>query len=753
MYEKHRRQIAQQNIITAEKKREFFEHTRKGSDPATLPTETVVTAEKATPGFYDGLTGSSAKGSKLPGAYVRFSTEMNREIGNANSPIARDIELQSHEMGYKPERLLAEWASNELHPVLNKWFGKTNYFKSRNPLTLPNTTKDYNLTQKDMDEFIDYAYTGSGRYGKVLEPTNPKVKGAVDELFSKGMLGVENHPGVRQASIKTMEGEIPVGEPGQLFYPHNPQSAELKQGLTQRVLNTAYEQAKKRGWKGYTYKDPLTGQIKEQDASITGFKQFLDDHPNNSFRRFNGLELGRTFDATLGGTRRPSQVLREHGYGTDIVNDLMGWAHGAFRRGEQILAEPGLMKNWSGLREELVATGQKPGWADAMIQRMTGHDIELADKFYGDWVSKWNNATNLGLLKLSGIQQLNQATYILQRFGLSGTVRGLLALPGPQREKILNESGARIATYLQMMTKPTDMFGNMLQRQLQVIGMTQIDMVLRNSAALAGDMHLRQQLGIFMNPAVQARPTLKRYFERNLSGILRENNFSEVEIKQVLEKKELSMDQRLRYAQNAANFTQGRIGYRGQPAFVADWTSPIGRLTRNLKNFMFSNWVEDARSLNEARKHGVPQLTIAVRAARGIAGGLAAGEITNSITHGIKDFINQTETPQTPKWLTDTFGDVGGRLAGDLAAGKGHIVASMLLASSDSIHEFVAQTMLPAALALPARDFDKLVMAYSKGNIDYVLNVISKYVYGGNIVEPPKKGGQGSGMPNLGVKP
>lgn len=723
----------------------FLEQRNKGVPLDQMPTLDLELTGQGTTNFYDSLIGSSATtDAKVPGIAVRASTDMFRELGNSGE-VGRLIELQLYEMASKPERLLDKWIRRKLVPIFERWMGRAGWYKRSNPLYLEHTTTEFKMTEDDVRQFVNYAYTMSGRYGKILEPTNPKVKGLVDKLFTDGMLDIENHPGVRQAKIKTLEGDIPVGEPGQGFYPHNPISPQLKEGLTGKVLNIAYEQAKAKGWKGYTYFDPIKREIIHND-SIAGFKRWLDEHPNNSFRRFNGLELGRTFDATLGGTAEPYKVLKDLGYGVDPINDIMHWALGSLRRGEQILAEPALMQNWSILHDQLVVNGYSTDWLDKMLQRVTGRDIEMVDKMFNDFATKVNNIANLGLLKLSGLQQGLQASYILQKFGMRATVRGLLGLPGPQRDQILHESGARVATYLQMMTKPTDVFGRGLQRQLQVIGMTNADMMLRESAALAADQYIRDQVRWMSHPAVKRSEVLTKFFQKQVPGLLREANFPEAEIKEVMEKGMLTLDQRLRYAQMGANTTQGRIGFRGQPSFIADMLGPGGRMWRNLKNFMFSNWVEDMRTFNEARKLGVPGPTIAKRVVQGIVGSVAVGDVINTLTHAAKDALLQQDTPRTPKWMTDMLGDTGGRLAGDLAAGKGHIVAAMLLASTDSLYDFMAQTALPAAYSLAARDFDKLVILWSKGDWEQALNLVSRYVYGGNIVQPPKKG---SGLPSI----
>lgn len=578
----------------------------------------------------------------------------------------------------------------------------------------PNTWK---IGQKDVDDLVAYLYTG-GR----VKPTGPNAQKVEEtaQAYFQSTQAASSHPGVREMTrFDPITGErLPLGPPD-MFFSHLPVGKKAE-GLQMRWMNEA--------WKSWKAQNPQGTRL--------GFEDWLDKN-ERGVSGYVGLTKSRLFDAEKYAKEQGISIaaaLRKVGYDTDPRRVLFNYLNGAFAAGERKVAEPLFNKYLDDiLTSSRDVTTQE--WTKVIFKKMTGRDIELADRLIGGVVSDINNLTNFGLMQYSTPMQANQLMYIVQRAGLKNFAKGFI---DKQATSLSPASAAVYQDYLQALTIGTNSpFGRALQAELNLNGFIGMDRLLRGWAG---------QTGVVEAKSAYAN-LLKEPGNLKYRAIMKELNLDpETILTNGLAEKDM-----LTAAKRFADETQGRRNLAGLPMWAID-NAPLKRAILNLKNFMLINMSNLHRDLVRARELGLPMKDVGKRAIQGAVAAGAMGEVTKDILYTLTSLdspfssFGQKNDKRVPKAYQEFLGPYAGRVVDDIVTGYSTIALSLLttLMQQDKIAKYEA--VLPVSLVTAYRFWDdpgKMALR----SVPIIGPTLSKQVY------PPKQSGGMTVRPMGELKP
>ena len=687
-------------VATQEAEPKSISPTSVGSDPYR---------HLVSPGMKDVLTMPPAKGAQ--GAGTVFSELESTGV------IGKDISFLGRVFVKNEAETMAYNDIVGLDAIMERHLGKAPAWKRNVPWSLPDSAQFYNISKAQQRQLVNYLATASGDYGTPLVPKDLRIKALADEIINFNNTHSSAHPGVRQAVVRNADGsKTPVGQP-KAYYPFSPVDPELQQGLQGRAFELAYKQRLKVE-PGLTRPD-FRARLKTQ----------LEPY---NYPRYAGLESQRLIDPTDGGTREPFDVLKEIGYDVDPLRAFGMRYTGLYTRGQEILAQKPMMELLHRLENESGDTS----WVRAVGENILGTDREYPDKMFGDLVSKSNNIVNTLLLQRSAIPQWNQLVYTFARYGDKGFIKSLMHLPEPLQKEVMERSAANYATYLQMLTPNADMVGQILQRELQINGMTRSDSIMRLFAARASDNNLMS-----FARAYGATPNHPTYVSR-----LREARFSPAQIADI-QKRGLTLEDRIQAAKIGADETQGRPGQLGIPRWATKLSENfLGRSLLNLRRFMLANMTEVRRLTTEAHMNGVPLSKIIGRVVRLNAGAIGLGELTNDLTYSVLHFDDPMQDARTPKWMRESMGETAGRIVHDWAGGVSSFQGALVMAVIQGTDDAVANLLTPVNIAKFWDLYQEARKAVEKGDTEALARFLMKYSIGTEGPMGPKPDRSGSGM-------
>ena len=532
--------------------------------------------------------------------------------------------------------------------------------RSVNPFKAPSATKLYNLSREESDVLVDFLYQGGVPQGPALEafaalpPARQTVlRQTATRLFEEVSGPISSHPGLRDLKVLQADGStIPVGAPS-MFFPQQPVTASLNQMLSGSRFRKLFQAAKR--------KEP---SLTEWEYRVQLMRSF-----DLTEQKFPGVENARIFDASFGGTVRPSKALREFGYETDPLRAYVRFAAGASRRGEFATVDDSLTALQDALRMDL-ATTNHPKFGDAIIDHAKGvAPRELLDTSVRGFWGGVMNANNATLLQMASLANLNQLTFAVSRGGMLNTLKAAgNAIRGlGQPNELAERSGALFINMVQEFANPSTTAGRLAMDFFRTTGFTATERNVRSFSVRVGEQYLKETVKrLKKNP----KDTLAR-------GRLRELNVNADEVvADLAQSGDISERNLLRGLQTFANRVGGREGLTGLPNFATS-DKMLARVLLQYKKFALTNMVEIKRQVLNAPTAAEG----ARRMSRLLFGGAIIGEFVRDAQTLLTRFENPFTPDRVPKTLKGKIGPMAGRIVDDWLSATGNIMGMLAMAT------------------------------------------------------------------------
>lgn len=540
----------------------------------------------------------------------------------------------------------------------------------------------YHISTDEKRALVNYMYTGGEPkwLAQLSKDSQDKVKEIAWGLFREveGPVSEQAH----LAGLKMIDHKGQVVEMGQpsMYFPNLPvtagRRAKLDDITVKRLLRAA--QAKNPGRWGDAG-EPLTEtQLIEYKEALSSYHRLAPSVRANKFRTF---ELTREFDASMGGTESAYDNLLRMGYETDPLRAMFRVSSKGLLRTELAKIEPEITRGLAQLRldfgeaplqglERLTALSDptdRASWATKVVNYAMGQTREEEyDRFLQKFVRGLRSFNDATLLQMASLMNYNQISYGIARGGVANTIRAILATRGGMVDprSLAERSGPLYTALLQELSEPTAGWSKAAMGSLRMSGFSGTDRWVRYFNAHIGDAYLKDITHqLLKSPANQV--VRRQFLELNVNP------------DDVLKAGGLTDELEMRGVQTFANYTSGRTGPRGLPAFAQN-DHELAQLLLQYRKFLLTNTAEVARGVVNA-----PSASHAMQRATRLGG---AAILFGETTRDIQDLLINQSNPfesvggRTAKPIKHLLGPgLAGRLADDLVSGLATVYGALVL--------------------------------------------------------------------------